>query len=505
MFSHLISKYRTVLETLDHTWQQEGASVFGVWFDKHLVFCSLRNDQFTPDISVPLMIRRKEFGRLGICGLETKAAKVRLETDALILGQLLEIESELDDMTGDMIGLQDQLLALYDLTQSARYKLDLSDMLDLLVRESSRLTGAWGGFAVFLDNDSVIGAQVPELSVASSIVKELLFKLQKENGRILVREDITKITLPSFIDNFLLQPIWVGGDISAALGLMNKKGGFSSPDMKLVQAIAEQAGAQIENLLLHQEMLEQTKLQTELELAQQVQLQLLPQTIPDVLGVDVFAVSRPALQVGGDFYDLIAEPGRPFIFTVGDVSGKGMSSALLMAMTRIMIHSRGKFMPRSTPAIILDRVNEEMYDDFTEVSMFATVFLAQYDPNSREIAFANAGHSPVIHYLAERGTAEMLEADGTALGILLVNYCEDQTTYFDVDDIFVIATDGFSEASDGAGNLFGYDGLLRLIESVAHESAEVITKTLFNAVEKFGAGHPQDDDQTIIVIKGVES
>ena len=505
MFSHLISKYHTVLEALDQTWQQEGALAFGVWLDDNLVFCSSHNDQFTPDFSVPLMIRRREFGRLGICGLETNAVKARLEADALMLGKLFETESELDDMTGDMIGLQDQLLALYDLTQSARYKLDLSDMLDLLVRESSRLTVAWGGLAAFLDNDSVVGVQVPELFVGSPMIKELLIQLQKEKGRVLVKEDIVEIKLPSFIKNFLLQPIWIGGDISATLGLINKKGGFSSPDIKLIQAISEQAGAQIENLLLHQEMLEQTKLQTELEMAQQVQLQLLPQTIPDVLGVDIFAVSRPALQVGGDFYDLIAEPGRPFIFTVGDVSGKGMSAALLMAMTRIMIHSRGKFMPRSTPAIILDRVNEEMYDDFTEVGMFSTVFLAQYDPNSREVAFANAGHSPVIHYLAERGTAEMLEADGTALGILPVNYCEDQTTYFNVDDIFVIATDGFSEASDGAGNLFGYDGLLRLIESVAHESAEVITKTLFNEVEKFGAGHPQDDDQTIIVIKGVES
>lgn len=506
MFPRLIAKYRTYLHALNQAWQQQGASKFGVWFGTDLVFCSSHPDTFIPELSAELMVRNKIVGSVGICGVFGGDAEVRLQTDALMFGKLLELETELEDMTGDMIGLQDQLLALYDLTQAARYKLNLHDMFDLLAREIIRLTGADGTFAVMLDNGSVVATQIPEPYLDASTIMQLLAYLEDAKGKVLVKEDVApSIQLPSIIRNLILQPIWIGGTIIAAFGLMNKRGGFSSPDMKLIQAIAEQAGAQIENLLLHQEMLEQTKLQTELKLAQQVQLQLLPQTVPDVEGIDIFAVSRPALQVGGDFYDLIVEPGRPFIFTVGDVSGKGMPAALLMAMTRIMIHSRGKFMPRSTPAIILDRVNEEMYDDFTEVGMFSTVFLAQFDQDTRELSFANAGHSPVIHYRADTGIAELLEADGTALGILPVNYCENQTLNFNPDDILVVATDGFSETADIDGILFGYDRLLQLIETVAHETAKGITNALFEAVEQFRAGHPQDDDQTVIVIKGVVS
>jgi sigma-B regulation protein RsbU (phosphoserine phosphatase) len=505
MFSQLIVKYRPMLNYLDQYWHQEGATAFGVWFGEDMIFCSESHNHFTPDLSVPLIVHQQTVGSLELCGVEGSHIEARLQVDATMFGQLLELETELEDMTGDMIGLQDQLLALYDLTQASRYKLNLHDMFDLLAREVTRLTGAASAFAIMLNGDAVIATQIPEPYLNAPTVMQLLSQLQNAKGRVLVKDDVKAITLPSHIHNLILQPIWIGGTIIAAFGLMNKDGGFSSPDMKLIQAIAEQAGAQIENLLLHQEMLEQTKLQTEMKLAQQVQLQLLPQSVPQVEGIDIFAVSRPALQVGGDFYDLIAERGRPLIFTVGDVSGKGMPAALLMAMTRIMIHSRGKFMPRSTPAIVLDRVNEEMYDDFTEVGMFATVFLAQFDPDTREISFANAGHSPVVHYHAETGAAGLLEADGTALGILPVNYCENQTLIFNPNDILVIATDGFNEAADKDGNLFGYDRLLQLIETTADETAEGITNALFNSVEQFGAGHPQDDDQTIIVIKGVES
>ena len=143
---------------------------------------------------------------------------------------------------------------------------------------------------------------------------------------------------------------------------------------------------------------------------------------PDTLycRADIHGVCRPALQVGGDFYDYFVSAktiGRPFTFAVGDVSGKGLSAALLMAMTRTNLRGNALRTADCTPETILARANEDLYDDFTEVGMMATVLVGQYDPASGMLSYANAGHSPVILCPAG-GPARLLEADGPAMGVL---------------------------------------------------------------------------------------
>ena len=151
------------------------------------------------------------------------------------------------------------------------------------------------------------------------------------------------------------------------------------------------------------------------------------------------------LQVGGDFYDFLHLDGRPFTFTVGDISGKGLPAALLMAMTRTVIRAKVHDAPTPTPEHVVGRSNKELYDDFTEVNMFATVFVGQYQPLNREMLYANAGHSPVI-YCPAGGKARLLKADGTAVGILPTSLSENQRLIFRPGDVLVVATDGLNEA-----------------------------------------------------------
>jgi sigma-B regulation protein RsbU (phosphoserine phosphatase) len=249
-------------------------------------------------------------------------------------------------------------------------------------------------------------------------------------------------------------------------------------------------------------MIQQARLKTELELAAKIQFQLLPQKSPTVAGLDIAARSRPALQVGGDFYDFIAPIGWPFSFAIGDVSGKGVSAALLMAMTRTVIRSKASSLPTPTPEVVLGYSNEIMYDDFTEVGMFATVFVGRYDPTTRSLFYANAGHSPVVYCPAD-GSSILLEADGPAMGVLPLSLSENHKIHFQPDDLLVITTDGFNEASNPAGEMFGMTRLLQLIDSVASKSASEISAAIFKAVQNFSASRPQDDDQTLVVIKGV--
>jgi phosphoserine phosphatase RsbU/P len=250
------------------------------------------------------------------------------------------------------------------------------------------------------------------------------------------------------------------------------------------------------------ERIAQARLKTELELTASIQVQLLPQKIPHIPGLDMYARSRPATQVGGDFYKFNAQRD-PFVFAVGDVSGKGLPAALLMAMTRIVLHGAARFIPVLHPKAILTRAIENLYDDFTEVGMFSTVFVGCYEAENRQLAYANAGHSPVIYYPAG-GRATMLEADGPAIGVLPNNLCENSLLTFSPGDVLVVATDGFSEAHNVHGELFGYERLIELVEELSAQPAVEIAETLFQKISHFAMGCDQYDDQTLIVIKGVE-
>jgi sigma-B regulation protein RsbU (phosphoserine phosphatase) len=179
-----------------------------------------------------------------------------------------------------------------------------------------------------------------------------------------------------------------------------------------------------------------------------------------------------------------------------------MSAALLMTMTRTAIHSKAGFMPKPTPEMVMRNSNEDLYEDFIQVGMFATAFIGQYQPHNQKLLYANAGHSPVV-YCPAGGRAQLLEADSTPIGVLTISLCKNHVVTMQPGDVLIVATDGFSEARNPEDEMFGYDRLLQLAEASAKKSARAIAEAFFEAVDRFGVGRPQDDDQTLVVIKGV--
>ncbi|MEM7030845.1 MAG: PP2C family protein-serine/threonine phosphatase [Chloroflexota bacterium] len=426
------------------------------------------------------------------------------ESETILKGRLLRQEEELDHLTEELIEIQDKLLALYKLTQTIRSHLDLDQMLALLLKEATQLVQAEGAFmalAAQKQKSNII--QTPSDFLDDRTLNAFVQQVYTTQSEVLLNiENVLELPFKN-VRNLFLIPITVQEEIRAALGLFFCQSTISiSPHLKLARAIADYAGAQLENGLLHQKTLEQTKLETELALASRIQLQLLPQQDPVVSALDVAGSSTPALQVGGDFYDFIHQDEDHFMFVVGDVSGKGMSAAMIMAMARTVIRSQAKAASAPTPEVVMGHSNEIMYDDFTELGMFATVFIGRYFPEQQTLIYANAGHSPVI-YCPANGQAEMLEADGPAMGVLPMNLSEDQTLPFHKGDLLIVATDGFSEASNSDGEMFGYERLIQLIAESASHSAQEIADILFGAIEEFSAGQLQDDDQTLIVVKGV--
>jgi len=251
------------------------------------------------------------------------------------------------------------------------------------------------------------------------------------------------------------------------------------------------------------ELIAQAQLRVEIDMAANIQVQLLPRKFPQIEGLDIYGLSCPAMQVGGDFYDFSSFKNRPFVFAVGDVSGKGLSAALFMAMTRTILHTAARFMPTIDPSSILVRVNEDLYDDFSEVGMFATAFVGCYDIPSKQLTYTNAGHSPVI-YCPVNGPTVFLGADSPPLGSLYTIPCKNHTLSLHANDVLIIGTDGLNESFNDAGEMFGYERLLQAVKDFSHLSSSEIVIELFNTITQFTGGYTQSDDQTLIVIKGVE-
>lgn len=507
MLVALLSSQYMRFVALAEAWLAMGATSFGVWKDERpLAHWPTGSKLRQASLIVPLEVDDKIVGELRVSGLNSLAARSRLEADASLLSHLIKLEEELQSMTSELMNSQDQLLALYRLTESMSRHVSIDETLNSLVFEAVRLLRVQSGFAIFVplskDQEPAI-VQHHAHSIDESIIWRCFWEAHAVD-----QETILTTTNPDGVEtdydsNVLFLPIRTRGTVTAGLGLLQPPGvAFSGPDIKLARAIADQASMQVEKVLLYQESLDQARFRTEMELARRVQIDLLPRQLPQVAGLDIYAYSRPASHVGGDFYDAIYEPDRPFIFTIGDVSGKGLSAALLMTMTRSAIHSKAHFMPQPTPELILKQASEDLYEDFTQVGMFATVFVGQYDPHNRTLYYVNAGHSPVIHRPYD-APARMLVADSTPLGVLPDSVCKNQQISLRPGDLLIAATDGFNDARNSRDESFGYERLLKLADELATESAQDITKTFFDVVDRFRSGFPQEDDQTLFVIKGV--
>jgi sigma-B regulation protein RsbU (phosphoserine phosphatase) len=510
MLTSILASQHHQIEALAEDWLSAGATSFSVWSDNLPLKIWPQNSLLeNPSLIQDIKVDAIKVGELRVAGLNSKPDRERLHAQASLLAQIARLERDLNSMAVDLIDTQDQLLALYELSQATRNFLEIDQSLARLASETTRLLKVEAAFLlVEMGDRPPIVESFPQPLLEDEVRQDFIDALVASELGFLCRRIIGDDNeqgegkdVP--VRNILLVPINVRNAQFAVIGLLNKLDGeFASPDIKLARAVAEFTGAQIENVIMYQLNMEQAKLRTEMDLAKRIQNHLIPQTLPRVFGIDLWASSESASQVGGDFYDFIVRRNEPFTFSVGDISGKGIPAALLMAMTRTVIRTKSNVTIIPSPQLILSRTNEELYDDFTELSMFATVFIGQYNPESRQLLYANAGHSPVI-YCPKGGKARLLQADGTPVGIMPISLSEDHSLDFMPGDILVVATDGFSEARNSDGKEFGYDELTALVQTLVDLPAYALAKRLHQIVEDFCGGEPQSDDQTLVVLKGV--
>jgi phosphoserine phosphatase RsbU/P len=330
------------------------------------------------------------------------------------------------------------------------------------------------------------------------------------------------------------------------LGPKRSEAPYSRSDLTLLRSVAVQTGLAIENSHLFSKLAAEAALREranrEMEIAREVQQRMFPQTFPSIRGVEIAGNCRPALGIGGDYYDFIAlgraddnttQTSSRLGIAIGDVSGKGISAALLMASLRASL--RGQTLTGFDLAHLVRNVNLQLYDS-SDSNRYATFFFAQYDPVTRQLTYVNAGHnapvilrpaavavsqhvSPGLGQSSRQREAEKpaagaletaanasceifrLEEGGPAVGLLPEASYQQCVLTMQPGDVLIGYTDGISEAMNRKDEEWGEDRMIAKAISCVQLSAQQMLESLLDAADAFASGAPQHDDMTLVLMK----
>lgn len=247
---------------------------------------------------------------------------------------------------------------------------------------------------------------------------------------------------------------------------------------------------------------QRNRLEAELELSQKVQKALLPQTVPALPGWEVAVFSRPASIVGGDYFDFGRFSNGHQAFVIADVMGKGMPASMLMASLQASLRI---IIPESdTPSTVLDRVNQ-VFRHNINLTKFVTIVVAELDPGTGILRYANAGHNPplVVRRGAGNGAActDLLLPTGAAIGLLEDAHFEAKEIQLEAGDALFFYTDGVTDAGLHAGETYGDDRLLQFLKKNRSQSADLMMRGILQELRTFTRDAPLADDATIMVVK----
>lgn len=252
---------------------------------------------------------------------------------------------------------------------------------------------------------------------------------------------------------------------------------------------------------------ERDRLRHSLELAREVQQKLLPRQNPVIAGLDVAGRSIYCDETGGDYFDFIpfSQDGEQTLaVVVGDVSGHGISSALIMAAVRAALRQRMS-LPGSISQIIGD-VNHQLAGDVEDSGQFVTLFFITLDPVGRSLKWVRAGHDPAIFYDPAAARTEDLAGDGLVLGVdPHARYAVNEKANVSPGSIIVLGTDGIWESRNSSGEMLGKDVVNDIVRENASRCAAEILEAVITKIRKFQQGKKADDDLTLVVVKATEN
>jgi len=421
--------------------------------------------------------------------------------------QLADAHRRLDSLTRNLLECYEELDLIYRLSRGLMSTFDAQKIVSLVLDEAMEIFEADMGWVAPCPGSEVFDVVAAR---APAGMRELLHGSLVDR---LVREKRSKVLYhlhrdfaidhPDAPDTFLFAVLKTDQGTFGCLCLGRRPGAeiFTAGDLKLATVLASQAAVALENGRLHrqhrQEEERMIRLEEEFRLARSIQGNLLPKTIPTLPGYELAGGTLPAQSVGGDYYDFIPMDEAHLALCLGDVSGKGMPAALLMAHLQATI--RGQALLRSEPGQCLWHSNRLLFHS-TDLERFATCFYGVLDTQEHRLCYANAGHEHPLHFRGN-GRPGRLEEGGIVLGILEGAEYADTTLPIAPGDLIVVYSDGITDASDRSGEPFGEDRLIELVNSHVNEPAPVLLEHILDGVRAHAGDEPQLDDMTLAVVR----
>jgi len=436
------------------------------------------------------------------------AGPAQAELVATLLSHLASREYEKRSLSVETLERYKEINLLYTVSQKMASCLNPQAVAQLVIDEAIKIITADSASVMLVNEETqalemIASYGTAETSDVALNVGEGLAGNVVVTGKGDIYNDVRRV--PEFIvgkhqiSSMICAPLRVEEKI---LGVMNvntiEPVLYTAGDLKLLTALATQAAVSIENARLHAEHLERERIVKELEIARNIQQTLLPQWIPPLHGGEMAAISIPAKEVGGDFYDFIPQADQQLGLVIADVSGKGVPAALFMALSKALMRANAMRNPEVAHAV--EQTNRLILECATS-GLFVTLFYAIIDPLRQTLRYVSAGHNPPLIFHPATHEFQLLEADGIALGVIDEIHLDEAEVTFQTGDVIVLYTDGVTEAMNVNNDEFGEERLKQVIQDHHHTSARELLAAIQEAILDFTAGEAQFDDITLMIVK----
>ncbi len=405
----------------------------------------------------------------------------------------------------------DELTTLNDLARAIAALRDSQEVMDTIIRRSMKVVHAEQGVITLVDRTEERAMKTLVRAAGSSTEHEQFHMNQNLLGWMHINKKPLVVNDPGNDNRFrgvnwhesirclLCVPLLVKSEMIGALTLYNKKEErtFSEEDQRLLAIIAGQSAQVVENSRLYEEEKEYFRMQDEVKVASQIQMGLLPKTPPQISGYDIAGKSIPAQLVGGDYFDFIRIDDDRLAVCLGDVTGKGMPAALLMANLQATI--RGHTLMDLSPKECAFRANNLLVQS-TDLGKFATLFYGILNSVEHTICFSNAGHDyPCL--LSQTREPSRLATGGIPLGFVADSVYVEEVVPFNPGSCLIIYSDGITEAMNTQDEEFGEHRICELVLDYKDDSAAQLLERILDAATDFSSGAPMRDDMTLVVVK----
>lgn len=327
---------------------------------------------------------------------------------------------------------------------------------------------------------------------------------------IIIEDAEIDARVPVYTDDFLkirsllIVPMRFGNEVLGVIALANRTDGqpFTAGDLNLLQAMADQASVPVHYAGLKADLDRKRQLDRDMQAAQQIQMSLLPQSLPKLQGARLAACSLPAFNIGGDYYDVIQIDREHIGIAIADVSGKGIGGAMMMAVCQSVLRARAS--QEQSPSRMLSELNRVLSANLAE-DMFITMLYMVFNTCTRELKFARAGHERPLLKRTGQNSPKALDAAGIAIGLadaeIFDGAIKDMSIQLASGDVVVVYTDGITEALNEKNEEWGPANLLQTIDTEATGGADALIQAVRSRLARHIGAQQQYDDMTLLALE----